>query len=409
MKKLITILLTILMIGTVMTPFSVMAAGPEVKILLTGPATVENGKTVNVEYWLDISGANITVADVYFGYDSSDLQFVSFTKAPIANWTISHNDYGAGPFAGIKVEAANPMTGPSVPITGKKLIGTFTFKVLAAVGKTVTVQSGNMFISEDGVSAFTNIQGGSWSAKVVAPSPDTYGITVTNDGNGTAKANVSSAKAGDTVTLTATPNSGYTFKSWQVISGGVSVSGNKFTMPSKAVSIKAIFEKTAAPSTPPTSTPPTSTPPATSSAPPVTSTPPASTPTTSEPVTSTPPPSQPSGTPPAGPIGDINIGGGYPLYPPFDPNDPDLTDFVLLLPDDVKELDLSVLPIDPNKPVEIIGADDLEPGINIIKIIVTDDDGSVKEYTIAAIVGGDGILPDGGTANLLANCGGCCS
>ena len=72
--------------------------------------------------------------------------------------------------------------------------------------------------------------------------PATYSITVQNDGHGTANANVTSASAGIEITLTATPNSGYKFKEWQVVSGGVTVTANKFTMPGNAVTVKAIFE-----------------------------------------------------------------------------------------------------------------------------------------------------------------------
>lgn len=69
-----------------------------------------------------------------------------------------------------------------------------------------------------------------------------YIITVQDDGNGTASANVNSAAEDTEITLTATPNSGYRFKEWQVVSGGVSIVNNKFTMPSANVTVKAIFE-----------------------------------------------------------------------------------------------------------------------------------------------------------------------
>lgn len=56
--------------------------------------------------------------------------------------------------------------------------------------------------------------------------------------------------------LSATPNTGYHFKEWQVVSGGVTIENDKFTMPDRNVEIKAIFEKDAAPATPaPTATP----------------------------------------------------------------------------------------------------------------------------------------------------------
>ena len=68
-------------------------------------------------------------------------------------------------------------------------------------------------------------------------------VTVTNDGNGTASANPTSGPQGIEVTLTATPNSGYRFKEWQVISGDVIINNNKFTFGTSNVEIKAIFEE----------------------------------------------------------------------------------------------------------------------------------------------------------------------
>jgi hypothetical protein len=69
-----------------------------------------------------------------------------------------------------------------------------------------------------------------------------YTITVQNDGNGTASANLTSATAGTSITLTATPNAGYQFQQWQVISGGVTIVNSQFTMPSQNATVKAIFE-----------------------------------------------------------------------------------------------------------------------------------------------------------------------
>jgi alpha-tubulin suppressor-like RCC1 family protein len=72
--------------------------------------------------------------------------------------------------------------------------------------------------------------------------PAQYSITVENDGNGTASANIASAAEGSEITLTATPANGYQFKEWQVISGGVTISVNSFIMPGQNVTVKAIFE-----------------------------------------------------------------------------------------------------------------------------------------------------------------------
>ena len=72
--------------------------------------------------------------------------------------------------------------------------------------------------------------------------PVLYNVAVENDGKGTAQATPATAAAGTEITLTATPNDGYHFKEWQVISGSVSISDNKFNMPDGNVTVKAIFE-----------------------------------------------------------------------------------------------------------------------------------------------------------------------
>ena len=70
-------------------------------------------------------------------------------------------------------------------------------------------------------------------------------VTVSNDGNGTGTADPSTAAAGTTIILTATPNTGYHFKEWEVISGDVTIKDDKFLMPSANVEVKAIFEEDA--------------------------------------------------------------------------------------------------------------------------------------------------------------------
>ena len=79
--------------------------------------------------------------------------------------------------------------------------------------------------------------------KDAPPAPTEFTITVTSGDNGTASASHAKAVVGTEITLTATPNKGYHFKEWQVISGGVTIKDDKFTMPSANVEVKAIFEK----------------------------------------------------------------------------------------------------------------------------------------------------------------------
>ena len=49
----------------------------------------------------------------------------------------------------------------------------------------------------------------------------TYNVTVTFDGNGTGTASPATSEAGMEITLRTTPNTGYHFKTWQVVSGGL--------------------------------------------------------------------------------------------------------------------------------------------------------------------------------------------
>ena len=77
---------------------------------------------------------------------------------------------------------------------------------------------------------------------VTPPAPAEYTITVTSGGNGTASTSHAKAVAGTEITLTATPNTGYHFKEWEVMSGGVTIKDDKFLMPGSNVEVKAIFE-----------------------------------------------------------------------------------------------------------------------------------------------------------------------
>ena len=82
---------------------------------------------------------------------------------------------------------------------------------------------------------------------IAKAAPAEHTITVTTEGNGTASASPAKAVAGEEITLTATPDGGYHFKEWQVISGGVTIKDDKFTMPEGNVEVKAIFEEDAPP------------------------------------------------------------------------------------------------------------------------------------------------------------------
>lgn len=87
-------------------------------------------------------------------------------------------------------------------------------------------------------------QGGSLTGNTVTGNGAvTYAVTVQAQGGGSASASPTVAKAGDIVTLTASPSSGYHFERWEVVSGGVTLTGNQFTMLDQPVTVKAVFEK----------------------------------------------------------------------------------------------------------------------------------------------------------------------
>ena len=139
------------------------------------------------------------------------------------------------------------------------LYGNNNESVYAAGDGSFAIQ-GTLEERQDGDALYIRAQdsAGNISARqlaLVARQAQTYAVTVTTDGNGTASADLAAAAAGTNISLNATPNTGYHFKEWQVVSGGVTIENDKFTMPDGDVEIKAIFEKDAAPATPaPTAT-----------------------------------------------------------------------------------------------------------------------------------------------------------
>ena len=116
-------------------------------------------------------------------------------------------------------------------------------------GTVAAVSAGNATIT------VTTADGGKTANCIVTvekktPPPAQYNVTVQAGTGGTASASPTSATAGTKITLIATPNSGYQFKEWQVISGGVTISGNRFTMPATNVTVKAVFEQESTPPPP---------------------------------------------------------------------------------------------------------------------------------------------------------------
>lgn len=68
-----------------------------------------------------------------------------------------------------------------------------------------------------------------------------YSITVNQTTGGTVSVSLSQAVAGTTITLTVTPNVGYSFDLWSIEPSTVAITNNQFTMPASDVTVSASF------------------------------------------------------------------------------------------------------------------------------------------------------------------------
>ena len=99
---------------------------------------------------------------------------------------------------------------------------------------------------EDGAEYATDalpaVKGDATYTAVYEATPRIFTVTVKDDGHGTGEASPTEGPKGTQVTLKATPKKGYEFKEWKVISGGVTISGNSFTIGGEDVVVKAVFQ-----------------------------------------------------------------------------------------------------------------------------------------------------------------------
>jgi len=129
-------------------------------------------------------------------------------------------------------------------------------KTTATAGDTVkltaTANSGYRFTGwtfsdnitgADSSSANTTFTMPAGNVTVTANFKQVYTVTVNASAGGTATADKTTAVAGEAVTLTATPNSGYHFDRWNIVSGTITIQNNQFTMPDGNVEIQAIFDR----------------------------------------------------------------------------------------------------------------------------------------------------------------------
>ena len=186
----------------------------------------------------EIGGTEYKVGDSYTVKGDTEIKALwkdSVIPPTTYTVTISNDGNGSGTASPSAAVVGTEITLTATPNTG------YRFKEWEIISGGVTITN-NKFTMPDG-----NVEVKAIFEKDAPPAPTEYTVTVTSGGNGTASASHAKAVVGTEITLTATPNTGYRFKEWEVISGGVTITNNKFTMPDGNVEVKAIFEKDAPP------------------------------------------------------------------------------------------------------------------------------------------------------------------
>ncbi|MFQ7728788.1 MAG: InlB B-repeat-containing protein [Clostridia bacterium] len=118
------------------------------------------------------------------------------------------------------------------------------------IGEGFTDPTATCVISADGYKDLTlTLNKSDHTATVVtAETAQTYKITTAATTHGTVTVDQTSAKKGDTVTITAVPDTGYSLKSLTAADSSgknISITDSKFQMPASDVTINAVFEKKA--------------------------------------------------------------------------------------------------------------------------------------------------------------------
>ena len=205
---------------------------------ITLTATPANG--YHFKEWEVMSGG-VTIKDDKFLMPDSNVEvkaiFEEDSPPAPTEYTITVKTDGNGTASASHAKA---VVGTEIRLTATPNTG-YHFKEWQVMSGGVTIKDDKFLMPNDNVEVKAIFE------KDAPPAPTEYTITVTSGDNGTASASHAKAVVGTEIRLTATPNTGYHLKEWQVISGGVTIENNKFTMPSANVEVKAIFEKDAPP------------------------------------------------------------------------------------------------------------------------------------------------------------------
>ena len=225
----------------------------KLKIQGSGSLTIESEETIAIDVLGDLEisgGCTVTVTGHTYGIyvdktftvkgstvkASSDLGAISCSGATVTDSSV---EAVSGDFYGF-------YSGETLTITGKSKVSAKGSDCAIYGDKGLSIGEGLVITTpKGGVNDGTAIQIDGAAAKeaVIEPTP-TYTVTVSAEPaeGGTVTADPTSGTEGTEISLTATPNEGYSFKEWQVVSGNVTVENDKFTLGTENVELKAVFE-----------------------------------------------------------------------------------------------------------------------------------------------------------------------
>ena len=231
MKKLLTFL-------TLLTLFFTTAGAETVTYSMgkgqpgnwTGGSSGAASITTSDEFTISFGNANVT-KDGYIGWNAG----ATYSSQP-NRMTISHSSYI---MTKIVATCSNGNTSNIRVVTDEGDVETtassFTWEASTGASTvSFSYSSGSqMHISK---LVITYTEGGTPAT--------TYNVNLNQSTGGTISASTTTAAEGATVTLTATPDAGYQFTSWEVLDGDaneITVTNNQFTMPASNVEVEATF------------------------------------------------------------------------------------------------------------------------------------------------------------------------
>ena len=230
--------------GTQVNTYTITAtASPTAGGTVTGAGTYDEGATVTLSAtaatgytfskWTK-NGTQVSTSATYSFTATADAAYVA---------VFTQNTYAIS-------ASASPTAGGTVTGAGTYTYGsTCTLSATANSGYTFTnwTKNGSQ-VSTNATYSFTVTGAASYVANFTQQQTTTYyDVTVAEVPNGTVTANKGTAAAGETVTLTVTPNSNCNFYTWVVYKTGdvnttVTVNNNSFTMPAYDVTVVAVIK-----------------------------------------------------------------------------------------------------------------------------------------------------------------------